>query len=288
VIAVVGAKGQLGSAFVRALGDSCLKVTRAELDLTDLAAIAPWVRSVRPELVINCAAYTAVDAAETDVEAARTVNATAVGALAEATARHDVGLVTFSTDYVFDGEKETGYVESDEPNPLNVYGRTKLEGERLALDAHPAPLVLRTSWLLSPTHRNFLTTMLERMAEGEVSVVTDQRGRPTFVDDLARATLDGVAARISGILHLANQGEATWFRLAREIAALAGFDPELVRPTTSAELGRPARRPANSVLDSERLERGRSPLVDYHAPLEHAVHAFQRARPPFFRHRSNG
>jgi dTDP-4-dehydrorhamnose reductase len=289
VIAVLGAKGQLGSAFVRVLGDSCLEVTRSELDLTHIAAIEPWVRSVRPKLVVNCAAYTAVDAAETDVEAARTVNATAVGALAEATARHDVGLVTFSTDYVFDGEKETGYVESDEPNPLNVYGRTKLEGERLALDAHPAPLVVRTSWLLSPTHRNFLTTMLERLAVGEVSVVADQRGRPTLVDDLARGTLDALAARVSGILHLTNQGETTWFRLAREIAELAGFDPELVRRTTSAELGRPARRPANSVLDSCLLAEGRmSPLVDYHPPLEHAVGAFQRARPPIFQHRGNG
>jgi dTDP-4-dehydrorhamnose reductase len=287
VIAVLGAKGQLGSAFGRVLGDSCLSVTRAELDLTDIAAIEPWVRSVRPKLVINCAAYTAVDAAETDVETARTVNASAVGALAEATARHDVGLVTFSTDYVFDGEKETGYVESDEPNPLNVYGRTKLEGERLALDAHPAALVVRTSWLLSPTHRNFLTTMLERLAEGEVSVVDDQRGRPTFVDDLARGTLDAVEARVSGILHLTNQGETTWFELAREIAELAGFEPDLVKPTTGAALGRRALRPRNSVLDSERLGQAKlSPLPRWNLVLslpssrEHPVStAFEALRP---------
>ena len=192
MIAVLGAKGQLGSAFVRALGDSCISATRADLDLIDVEAIEPWVSSVRPDLVINCAAYTAVDAAESDIETARTVNATAVGALAEATARHSVKLVTISTDYVFDGAKETGYVESDEPNPLNVYGTTKLEGEQLALGAHSDVLVVRTSWLLSTTHRNFLTTMLEKLAEGEVSVVNDQRGRPTFVDDLVRATLDSV------------------------------------------------------------------------------------------------
>ena len=107
-----------------------------------------------------------VDAAETDADTARTVNAVAVGALAEATARREIGFVTFSTDYVFDGEKPTGYVESDQPNPLNVYGATKLEGEQLALDAHPEALIVRTSWLLSPTHRNFLTTMLDLLGQG--------------------------------------------------------------------------------------------------------------------------
>ena len=253
MIAVLGANGQLGSAFVRALGNSCLPVTRAGLDLIDVETIEPWMTSVRPDLVVNCAAYTAVDAAESDVETARTVNATAVGALAEATARHHVGLVTFSTDYVFDGEKETGYVESDEPNPLNVYGTTKLEGEQLALGANPNALVVRTSWLLSTTHRNFLTAMLESLPKGDVSVVDDQRGRPTFVDDLVSATLEAVAADASGVLHLANQDETTWFGLAREIAQVAGFDPELVKPIRSGELGRPALRPSNSVLNSERL-----------------------------------
>ena len=116
--------------------------------------------------MINCAAYTAVDAAETDADTARAVNAVAVGALAEATARARIGFVTFSTDYVFDGEKPTGYVESDRPNPLNVYGRTKLEGEQLALEAHPEALIVRTSWLLSATHRNFLTTMLDAAGRG--------------------------------------------------------------------------------------------------------------------------
>lgn len=253
MIAVLGANGQLGSAFARFLGDSCIGVTRADLDMTDTDAIRPWVESTRPDLVLNCAAYTAVDAAESDAVTARAVNALAVGALAEATARHGIGLVTFSTDYVFDGEKETGYVESDLPNPLNVYGTTKLEGEELALVADPDALVIRSSWLLSATHRNFLTTMLALLAEGEVSVVDDQRGRPTMVDDLVRGTLDAVDAEVSGILHLTNQGETTWFGVAREIARVAGFDPDLVKPTTSAALDRPAMRPANSVLDSERL-----------------------------------
>jgi dTDP-4-dehydrorhamnose reductase len=272
VIAVLGANGQLGSTFVRSLNYSCHAVTRDELDLEDSASIEPWVRATNPELVINCAAYTAVDAAEADPGIARKVNAVAVGALAEATARHGAGLVTFSTDYVFDGTKATGYVESDQPNPLNVYGRTKLEGEQLAQAADPDALVVRTSWLLSSTHHNFLTTMLELMAKGEVSVVNDQRGRPTFVDDLVPAVLSATAAGVSGILHLTNQGETTWFGLAREIAVLAGFDPDLVKPTTSAGLDRPALRPKNSVLDSERLEHvGIDPLPEWRSGLMKVV-----------------
>jgi dTDP-4-dehydrorhamnose reductase len=252
VIAVLGANGQLGSAFVRALGGDCLPITRAELDISDVTSIGLWLGAARPDVVVNCAAYTDVDGAETDAETARVVNALAVGVLAEATARHGIGLVTFSTDYVFDGEKETGYVESDQPNPLNVYGRTKLEGEGLALERNPSVLVVRTSWLLSTTHRSFLNIMLDKLSHGRVDVVDDQRGRPTFVDDLARATLDAVAADASGILHLANEGEITWYGLAREIASAAGLDTDLVNPITSAGLDRPARRPRNSVLDSER------------------------------------
>ena len=254
MIAVLGAGGQLGSAFVRRLGDRCLAVTRDELDLAETGSIDPWVDLLRPDLVINCAAYTAVDAAETDADTAWAVNAVAVGALAEATARRDVGFVTYSTDYVFDGEKESGYVESDQPNPLNVYGATKLEGERLALDAHPKALIVRTSWLLSATHRNFLTTMLDLLDKGEVRVVNDQKGRPTFVDDLITGTLAAVDAGASGLLHLTNQGETTWFGLAHEIASTTGRDPSLVKPTNSSALNRPAARPANSVLDSERRQ----------------------------------
>ena len=252
MIAVLGANGQLGSAFVRRLGDRCIAVTRQDLELTDTVSIGAWVDSNKPEFLINCAAYTAVDAAENDADTARAVNALAVGALAEATARHGVGFVTFSTDYVFDGEKPTGYVESDPPNPLNVYGKTKLEGEQLAMADHPNALVIRTSWLLSATHHNFLTNMLELLAKGSVEVVDDQRGRPTFVDDLVRGTFAVIGA--SGILHLTNQGETTWYGLAREIAKVAGHSPDLVRPISSSDLDRPARRPANSVLDSERLQ----------------------------------
>jgi dTDP-4-dehydrorhamnose reductase len=274
VIAILGANGQLGSAFVRRLGDRCLGVTREDLDLIEAGLIEPWVESAKPDLVINCAAYTDVDAAETDADAARAVNALAVGALAHSTARHGSGFVTFSTDYVFDGDKPIGYVESDLPNPLNVYGATKHEGEELALAAHPDVLVIRTSWLISSTHRNFLTTMLVLLAEGEVSVVNDQKGRPTFAEDLVTGTLAAIEAGVSGTLHLTNQGETTWYELARAIATQAGFASDRVRPTRSDELGRPARRPANSVLRSERLEQlGIDPLPHWRATLLEAGEA---------------
>jgi dTDP-4-dehydrorhamnose reductase len=272
VIAVLGAGGQLGSAFVRILPDDTVLVTRAELDLGRPDEIDAWVSAARPDLVINCAAYTAVDAAEGDPEGARLVNATAVGRLAESTAAHGIGLVTFSTDYVFDGTKAIGYVESDLPNPLNVYGATKLEGENLLLEANPEALVIRTSWVLSETHRNFASTMFEMISKGPVSVVDDQMGRPTLVDDLAPATMNAVNSGVSGVLHLTNQGETTWYGLAREVAGIAGLDPSLVIPITTEEFPRPARRPANSVLDSERVgDLGLIRLPHYRAALEDAV-----------------
>lgn len=278
MIAVLGAGGQLGTAFLRLLGDQALPVTRVQLDLTDLDPIEPWVAQKRPELVINCAAYTSVDAAEEDREKAKLVNATAVGRLAEATARHGVGLITFSTDYVFDGGKESGYVESDPTNPLNVYGTTKLEGEKLALRHHPEALVIRTSWVLSGTHRNFASTMLDLIATGPVRVVDDQKGHPTLVDDLAEETMQAVGQGASGLLHLTNQGVTTWCGLAREIAEIARLDPERVTPISTEEFARPAARPHNSVLNSERLETlGVPPMPHYRASLERAVgHLLER------------
>ena len=272
MIAVLGAGGQLGSAFVRLLPDDTVAVTRAELDLGRPDQIDTWMSATQPELVINCAAYTAVDAAEGDSEAARRINATAVGRLAESTAAHGIGFVTFSTDYVFDGTKPTGYVESDPPNPLNVYGSTKLEGEELLIEANPNALVVRTSWVLSGTHRNFASTMFDLISKGPVSVVDDQHGRPTLVDDLAPATMDAISSGANGVLHLTNQGKSTWYGLAREVAEIAGLDPSLVSPISTEEFPRPARRPANSVLDSERIEGlGVSPLPHYRGALEKAV-----------------
>ena len=254
MIVITGPTGQLGTAFGRLLeGREVRSITEDELDFRYLDEIPKALGTIRPSLVINCAAYTAVDAAEEDVDTARLVNATAVEALARACNDLGARFVTFSTDYVFDGTKAGGYVESDETNPQSVYGVTKLEGEQLALDNPPNTLVVRTSWLLSGTHPNFASTMIKLIRNGPVKVVDDQRGRPTLADDLARITLDAIDREASGVLHLANEGVTTWFGLAREIAAVAGLDPERVTPCTTDEFPRPAPRPADSVLNSERV-----------------------------------
>lgn len=271
MIAILGASGQVGSALLRLLADAALPVSRSDLDLEEIDRIGPWLRRVKPDAVINCAAYTAVDAAEVEVDLAYRLNAEAVSALARDTAEVGARFVTFSTDYVFDGTKGSPYVESDAPNPLNVYGASKAEGERLALEANPDALVIRTSWVMSSTHHNFIRTMIRLMHAGPVSVVDDQRGRPTFAEDLAPAVLQALKARVSGLLHLTNQGETTWFHLAQEIAELSGLDAE-VNPIPTKEAGRPAARPADSRLDSERTTaHGLTPLPHYRPTLERAV-----------------
>lgn len=277
MIVVTGAAGQLGTAFHRLLdGHDALYWDEPELDFTDLEAIPKALTTINPSLIINCGAYTAVDAAEENEPLARLVNATAVGELARAAANIGAGFVTFSTDYVFDGTKAGAYVESDRANPASAYGRTKLEGERLAMAAHPESLIVRTSWLLSGTHPNFASTMMKLIARGPVKVVDDQWGRPTLVDDLARVTMEAVSRGASGILHLANQGPTTWYGLTRDIATIAGLDVEGVSPCSTDEFPRPAPRPANSVLDSERIEDlGIGPMPPYWPGLEAAVHSLQ-------------
>ncbi len=255
MIVVTGGSGQLGTAF-RGLLPGARFPNRSELDLVDTAAIGPWVEDSGAEAVINCAAYTAVDAAETDEETAHLVNAEAVEEMAQVCARLGIPLVTFSTDYVFDGTKGGPYVEGDVTAPLNAYGRTKRDGERRALAAHPGALVVRSSWVISGTHPNFVATMLRLARSGGLRVVDDQHGCPTVADDLAATTLAALDAGVSGILHLTNQGVTTWHGLAAESVRLAGLDPTLVVPCATEEFPRPAPRPAYSVLASER----RAPL----------------------------
>jgi len=272
VIVVTGGSGQLGTAFRHLLGDDVIFPSHTEVDFTDPEGAAAAVARLRPTLVINCAAYTAVDAAEEDRDTARLVNAVAVGELAAACARGGAGFVTFSTDYVFDGQSDRPYVESDPTSPVSAYGATKQEGETLALAAHPGALVIRTSWLLSGTHPNFAATMLRLGANREFRVVDDQRGHPTLASDLAPATLAAVDAGATGLLHLTNTGVVSWFELAREILTIAGMDPSVISPCSTAEYPLPARRPANSVLGSERIgDLGLTPMPHYRPALEAAV-----------------
>lgn len=252
MILLTGVGGQLGHAF-RALLPDALGVGKKDLDFREADAIRQFVLDIRPELVINCAAYTAVDAAETNPELAYAINAAAPISLAQAC--RDVGakLVTYSTDYVFAGTKPRPYVESDEVSPQNVYGRTKAEGEVGVLRTHGDSLVIRTSWLLSPHAPNFVSTILRLASEGVVQVVDDQIGTPTIAADLAKATLEAVGQDATGILHLANSETMSWFDLARRVVSLAGIEKSNVQPCTTEEMPRPAKRPRNGALRSERL-----------------------------------
>lgn len=250
---LIGASGQLGSAFARRI-DDVVAPTRAEVDLAQITpdSAASLVESISPDTVINCAAWTAVDAAETAEHEANAVNGTPVGILADVAASRGIAFVTFSTDYVFDGTSYRPYREDDPPNPVNAYGRSKLIGEELAL-RHPGSLVIRTSWVQSGTHPCFIRKMVELAQERDtLRVVDDQTGRPTFADDLAEATIIALDLGVTGLVHAANSGVASWHELAEKTIELAGLDTEVV-PVPSSEFETQAERPLNSVLDLSRM-----------------------------------
>jgi dTDP-4-dehydrorhamnose reductase len=243
-IHVVGAGGMLGQDIVRAGGGATVPLTHADLDVTDAAAVR---EALAGATVINCAAYTDVDGAESDSVSAHAVNAEGARNVAEAAGR----VLYISTDYVFDGAKRQPYVESDVPGPLQEYGRSKLAGERATADANPNHLIVRSSWLFGAGGRNFVETILTLAGErDELRVVDDQVGCPTFTGHLAEAlvTLAGGDAR--GLLHVAGAGSCSWFDFARAILSRAGSDCA-VQPCATAEFPRPARRPPYSVLASE-------------------------------------
>jgi dTDP-4-dehydrorhamnose reductase len=235
----------LGQDVMRVAGPDAVGLTHAELDVTD----APAVREVLAgATVINCAAYTDVDGAESDSDAAHAVNAEGARNVAEVAAR----VVYVSTDYVFDGARDRPYVESDPTNPLQEYGHSKLAGERASAAANTCHLVVRSSWLFGAAGRNFVETMLTlgRKRE-ELLVVDDQVGSPTFTGHLAEALVALAEGDERGVLHVAGGGSCSWFEFARTIFDCAGLEADL-RPCTTDEFPRPALRPANSVLASER------------------------------------
>lgn len=254
-VMVTGAGGMLGRATAdraRLAGHDVTALSRAQLDVTDAAAVREAIERAELDAVINCAAFTDVDEAEANRRGALEVNAIAVGDLARATAAAGVHLIHVSTDYVFAGDAARPYVESDEIDPQSEYGRTKAGGEIAVRDADPGHAIVRTSWLFGVGGRNFVETMLSLgAARGEVRVVTDQRGSPTYAGHLAPALLEIALRRGAGIHHVAASGDCTWNDFAVEIFARAGVDCTVL-PTTSDEFPRPARRPAYSVLGSER------------------------------------
>jgi len=247
---VTGAAGMLGRDLQHALaGREVTALTRAELDITDASAVRDAV--AEHDVVINAAAYTDVDGAETHEADATAINGTGVENLARAAADQGAKLVTVSTDYVFDGTAAEPYREDAARDPINAYGRSKAVGERLALAAHPrGTYVVRTAWLYGAGGANFAATMLRLAADKPtVSVVDDQRGQPTWTADLAAKIVELVDADApAGIYHGTNAGQTTWFGFARAIFEQAGLDSERVHPTDSASFVRPARRPAYSVL----------------------------------------
>jgi dTDP-4-dehydrorhamnose reductase len=275
-VLMTGAGGQLGRDVAAALSRHQVTAPdRRALDVSNRDAVLQAIDGVEPDVVIHCAAWTAVDACESDPDRAFGVNAIGSRNVAEGARLTGAHLVYISTDYVFDGRKPAPYVEWDSPNPLSVYGRSKLGGEREVQALVPGGTVVRTSWVCGAHGANMVKTILRLSAEQrELAFVDDQHGCPTFAEDLAAMIVRLSVARLPGVFHVTNQGPTTWYDFARDVVKAAGRDPSMVRPITTAELQppRPAPRPANSVLDNAALRlQGVALLADYHEPLERLV-----------------
>ncbi|MDQ0796405.1 dTDP-4-dehydrorhamnose reductase [Streptomyces sp. B1I3] len=288
---VTGAQGMLGQDLMsRLAGEDVTAVAagRGVVDVTDPASVRAAFEEHRPAVVVNCAAWTAVDDAEAQEDAALRVNGRGAEVLAEACREHGAVLLQVSTDYVFPGDAEKPYAEDDATGPRSAYGRTKLAGERAVLATLPETgYVVRTAWLYGAAGGNFVRTMIKlEGVKDTLDVVDDQRGQPTWTVDLAdrlvrlgQAALAGTAP--AGVYHGTSGGETTWFGLTREIFGLLGADPERVRPTTSEAFVRPAPRPAFSVLGHDRwTAAGIEPIRDWRSALGEAFPALVAAERP--------
>ena len=279
-ILITGYGGQVGDALKHALAPfgELFAPTRNELNLTDTESIRRAMREFQPRWVVNAAAHTAVDKAESEPELAFAINATGPAILAEEAKKLGAALIHYSTDYVFDGSKKTPWVESDTPSPLNVYGESKLAGEVALAESGVPHLTFRTSWVYGATGKNFVRSILKFARErDQLKIVADQHGAPTWSFELARLTahaieilerraaeancsLQEAVAPVSGVYHATGGGETTWFGFTvQAIAELQRLKPQLklasVEPISTAEYPTPARRPVNSVLDCSKLER---------------------------------
>lgn len=274
-VLVTGAGGQLGREVAErwaALGDEVVAVPRERLDVSSRDDVLGAVTSVRPDVVVNCAAWTAVDACEGDADRAFAANALAVRWCREACDLTGAHLVQISTDYVFDGRSGRPYHEWDEPCPTSVYGASKLGGEREA--GHGATIV-RTSWVCGYHGANMVKTVLRLAAEREsLSFVDDQVGSPTFTQDLADMIRLLAVDRRSGVHHVTNAGVVSWYEFVRDIVVAAGRDPDMVRPISTTDLDppRPAPRPPNSALDNAAIRlAGITPMRHYRSALDELV-----------------
>jgi dTDP-4-dehydrorhamnose reductase len=262
-ILITGANGQLGWELGQLAAAypafEFVLVDRSQLDLSFPETFEKIIQTISPDCIINTAAYTAVDKSETEKELSYTVNATAVKALASICKNLAIPFITYSTDYVFDGEATQPYTISTKVDPVNYYGSTKAAGETMAMEANEDTIIVRTSWVFSSHGNNFVKTMMRLMKErAQLNIVADQKGRPTYAKDLAIATMQMIEAMnagksIKGVYHYANQGETTWYDFAAKIKAIAGLTCE-VQPIETKDFPTPAKRPAYSVLDTSKIE----------------------------------
>ena len=276
-ILVTGAGGQLGTDLLGLTGHhELIGATREQLDVADRDMVMSAVTALRPDAVIHTAAWTAVDACESDPERAWRVNAFGCRNVAEAARAAGAHLVAVSTDYVFDGTSTQPYTEWDRTNPTSAYGRSKLAGEEEIRHLMPEAAIARTAWVCGVHGSNMVKTVLRvaRADDRPLRFVDDQRGCPTFTEDLAAMLVTLAVSRRPGVFHVTNQGATTWYQFARDILAAAGLPPERVKSIKTADLDppRPALRPANSVLDNAALRMSGIPLLpDHHEPLERIV-----------------
>lgn len=310
-VLVTGASGQLGSALCSVFEHEfhVVPATRADFDITDLAATRAFIRETAPQVVVHPAAYTDVDGCETNKDKAFLVNGIGARNVAIATHEMEAKLVFISTDYVFDGRKEDPYLEYDPPNPLSIYGWSKLMGERMVTQHNPRSFILRISWLYGAHGKNFVKTMLTlARTKEELQVVNDQRGTPTFANDVARQIQTLIQTDSYGLYHATSQGSCTWYEFALEIFKNAGYEirptqngsaylvpktqdlrtntqdltpnpqslkPITLMPVTTTQFPRPAPRPKNSVLENFMLKiQG----LDVMPHWKDALREFMRAR----------
>ena len=255
-VLVTGVNGQLGYDVVKELekrGHKAIGVDRKEMDLTSTEQIKECIENVNPEAIIHCAAYTAVDKAEDEEELCRRVNAIATKEIAEYAKELDIPMIYISTDYVFDGTKDGEYTEDDIPNPINVYGKTKYEGEIYVQELLEKYYIVRISWVFGENGNNFIDTML-RLAKDrdEINVINDQVGSPTYTKDLAPLLVDMIETDKYGVYHATNEGYCTWYEFAKEIFRIADVDIK-VNSITTKEYPTKAVRPMNSKMSKVKL-----------------------------------
>lgn len=259
-IIITGANGQLGNEFRELAsqypGYEFIFLSRQELQIEDAASVEQVFSAHKPDWCVNCAAYTAVDKAESEKEAAFAINATAAGILARACAANNTGFIHISTDYVFDGSSAEPYKEDAPTGPINTYGHSKLQGEQLVMQHDPNAIIIRTAWVYSAFGNNFVKTMMRLMKEREsINVVEDQVGSPTYAADLARAIMHIIEGGriVPGIYHYSNEGRISWHEFALAIKEMIGSSC-MVNPIPSSQYPTPARRPQYSLLDKSKIK----------------------------------